>query len=120
MWTYKQSTGQLFDGDGYLVATGYAGKGSCKNSPTAQSVKDFGPLPQGFYTIEAPVNHPVVGKFALPLIPDESNEMYGRMGFFMHGENPAHPGCSSDGCPVLPLAAREQVAQGSPRLQVIA
>lgn len=109
MWNWEQSTG-ILSHDGIEVAQGYAGKGIGKNNPEMQNVHQVGPLPRGVYVIGEPVNTDKL-RYALPLFPDPQNEMFGRSAFFMHGENPATPGASSDGCPVVePLAKRQEIA----------
>jgi hypothetical protein len=121
-WSYLQAFGTLFDPDDRLVATGYAG-GNCGkdpggvNNPDLESVHDIGPLPRGVYTFGAPVDHTQLGPFAIPLIPDPSNNMYGRSGFYMHGDTET-PGCASDGCIVMPPGVR-QACWDSPIHQLV-
>lgn len=74
-----------------------------------QNVKGIGPLPVGKYTIGAPYNHPTVGKYAMPLLPDPANEMFGRNSFFMHGDSVEHPGLASHGCIIQARDIREKV-----------
>jgi len=68
-----------------------------KNDPFFQSVHDTGPLPQGQYTISPLHTIPHLGP-AMALTPAPTNTMFGRSGFFIHLDNPAHIGASSDGC----------------------
>lgn len=107
MWTYVQLDGD-FSHEGQHVGFGYAGRGEGKNNPVMQSVKGIGPLPVGVYRAEAPEDHPTVGRYAIHLIPDPANEMYGRASFFMHGDSSEHPGLASHGCIVLARAFRAQ------------
>jgi hypothetical protein len=117
MWTFSQDSGAI-SLDGAPMGTGYAGRGADKDNPSAQFVVDEGPLPQGFYTIGAFHRDPKLGP-CMALTPDASNIMEGRGGFFMHLENPSHPGWSSEGCIVVPPALIEQIAASSDkRLQV--
>lgn len=119
MWTYRQSTGELAL-NGKIVAAGYAGKGIGKNNPAMQDVRDCGPIPQGTYTIGGAIDTADHGPFAMPLYPNSANEMFGREGFWMHGDSIVHPGDASEGCIIMPLAARVNVREsGDPRLQVI-
>lgn len=106
----------MFDANGNLQAVGYAGgdKGlhpEGVNNPKMQNVVNIGPLPCGHYTIGAPIDNPVTGPYSLPLTPDSANEMYGRGGFFLHGDDIRFPGQrkGSDGCPVVDRASRETV-----------
>jgi hypothetical protein len=113
-WTYEQATGRLLDADGKLAMIGYAG-GNCgdnpegKNNPSMQDAKSIGPLPQGKYTFGEPVAQSHLGPYAIPLIPDPANEMYGRGDFYFHGDSIQDPGCASEGCIIGPRAVREEV-----------
>ena len=113
-WTYEQTTGRFISPDGEILATGYAG-GNCganpegKNNPAAQALPGIGPLPQGVYTFTQHVDSPKLGPFAILLVPDPENEMFGRSVFRMHGDSIAHPGAASEGCIVMPRAVREAV-----------
>lgn len=106
---YEQATGDLLDETNNHVATGYAGREQGKNNPDMQNVKGIGPLPRGWYTIEPPSDDATVGKYAMRLVPDASNEMFGRNSFFVHGDSLEHPGLASHGCIVLPRAIREKL-----------
>jgi hypothetical protein len=108
MWTYEQRTGNLTH-DGTFLAAGYSGAGSGKNNPALQNVRDVGPVPQGAYTIGAPIDTEEHGPYVLPLTPAASNDMFGRAGFLMHGDSLEHPGAASEGCIVLSRAARTDV-----------
>jgi hypothetical protein len=121
-WSYESSTGRMTKEGVGILATGYAGNGPGKNDPALQNVHNVGPLPEGWYTIGEPRDMPVLGPYALPLIPDADNEMWNRGEFFCHGERKEGPiGLASDGCIVLPLFARERLWQsGDHRLQVVA
>jgi hypothetical protein len=122
-WIYQQSTGNLTDPNGNVVATGYSGHGIGINDPSQQSVQNVGPLPQGNYTFgppHTPIDH--LGPLALPLYADPANEMFGRFGFFMHGDAPPPRfRDASDGCIIMPLAIRQSVVDsGDTALTVIA
>lgn len=122
MWTYQIATGALRNAAGELVATGYAGHGAGLNNPDMQFVHGIGPLPVGTYTMGKPVDDPKLGPYAIPLIPDAENEMYGRDAFYIHGDEALHPGehLASDGCIVQPHPARVTAWQsGDHRLGVI-
>lgn len=110
-WTYEQATGKLFDPSGSLVATGYAG-GNCgknpagKNNPAMQDCHSVGPLPVGDYTLCTPLLTSHLGPYAIPLIPAPSNEMFGRSGFYIHGDSIQRPGAASEGCIIVPRSVR--------------
>jgi hypothetical protein len=105
--TYSQSKGTLVAEDGKLLGTGFAGIGEGLNKPSMQGVSNVGPLPVGFYRMDAPANNMLLGPFAIRLNPNATNKMYGRAGFWMHGECVQHPLQSSHGCIVMPLSTRE-------------
>ena len=118
MWTYSQSTGEL-KRDGQLFGTGYAGHGPGVDNPEMENVPNIGPLPQGFYTIGPEFTHPHTGPLSMRLEPDANNEMFGRGGFLMHGDNSTHT--ASEGCIVMPHDVRALVsASEDRRLKVIA
>lgn len=125
-WTYKISTGELFDQDCKLVDKGYSG-GNCGANPTGINNPDMcnvpkvGPLPTGTYARGNAVNHSQLGAFAIPLIPDKNNEMYGRSGFYMHGDTEACDKSASEGCIIVgPVARHTFYASTCDLLQVIA
>jgi len=112
-WTFEQSTGKFYDADMNLVSTGYAG-GNCGknpegvNNPDMQNTPLIGPLPQGTYTLGEPVPQSKLGVFAIPLIPDPSNNMYGRSDFYLHGDT-TPSGNASEGCIIQPRTTRDKV-----------
>lgn len=119
MWIYEQGTGRISRNNA-MLAIGYSGKGTGQNNPAMQNIPNVGPLPQGMFTIEAPIDSPTHGPFALPLAPDPENEMYGRSEFLIHGDSIQHPGEASEGCIIAQRFARERIWEsGDHRLQVV-
>lgn len=108
MQTYSQTSGEMRNASGVLLGTGYAGHGEGVNNPALQNVHNVGPLPQGVYTINAPVNTTTHGPYVMWLTPDPSNEMFGRAGFGIHADEIANPGkhLASTGCIVMSNEAR--------------
>lgn len=112
---------------GYLVTIPFikgcwAGNGEGKNNPEMEKVKEIGPLPKGSYLIMPPVDHPRLGPFALRLIPDETNHMYGRSDFWVHGpsKNPSRYGNESKGCIIMDRVKRIKLWEsGILKLEVI-
>ena len=120
MWTYVQSTGELVDAQGEVVARGYAGCQEGKNTPAYEQVRNIGPLPQGHYSIGPPYATRTHGPYVLRLTPDLTNRMYGRAGFLIHGDSVSAPGTASNGCIVLPKSVRVGIGtSGDTRLEVI-
>jgi hypothetical protein len=111
MWTYKQSTGQLFDKDFTLAGTGYSGHAEGVNNPALQSHRGIGPIPRGIFVIGAPFDSPDHGEYCLRLTPHPENEMFDRSGFLMHGDKKSMPGmfAASLGCVIQARATREKV-----------
>ena len=110
MWTFEIAAGKFYNPAGEFVSKVYAG-GDCgkhpegRNNPDMCSVHNIGPLPEGLYTRGEAVEHSQLGAFAIPLNPDPTNEMYGRRGFYFHGDTEI-PGNASDGCIVGPRQVR--------------
>lgn len=129
MWTFAQSTGNLYNAEGVYVATGYAGGGTdpenleavrAKNNPAMQSVHYEGPIPQGMWTILAPVNTITHGPYVMPLMPALDTETFGRDGFLIHGDSVVRPGFASEGCIVLDRATRVKIWESKDhRLNVV-
>ena len=124
MWLYHQDTGQLFSPTGTLMATGYAGGNEGKNpegvnNHDMQDVKSVGPLPVGIYTFGAVVQESQLGPFAIPLIPDENNEMFGRGGFFCHGDRASPVQSASQGCIIMPRLVRNQMWASSDHTLIV-
>jgi hypothetical protein len=115
MWTYSQSTGRLYL-NGVTIAIGYAGRGADKDIPADQTVVDEGPLPQGIYAIQPAITDPHLGPLAMTLTPNPGNQMFGRSGFYIHGDSFAHPGQASCGCIVLGNSARSQISLSHDRV----
>lgn len=119
-WRHEIRSGHLYDPSGHLRGIGYAGHGAGKNNPDWCDVVGIGPIPPGLYSIGPAYRHEHLGPTTMNLDPLEGTETYGRSLFRMHGENAAHPGESSDGCPVHDHGARGLVAESLDRvLEVI-
>lgn len=120
-WVYSQSTGQIIhvdsNGNGTNVGSGYAGHGDGVNNPAMQNVPGVGPLPQGVYTI-APQQNNITGNgtnlpSSMRLIPDPSNNMYGRSGFLIHGDNSNGNQSASEGCLVSNRDTRNRIGNSN-------
>jgi RHS repeat-associated protein len=138
-WIYKQSDGATYyqnDQTGQTTEVsaagiGYSGYGYGWNDPESQSVgasdnvpNNYGPIPQGQYTIGPQGLHYSAKGSKLPasmrLTPDAGNTMFGRSGFLMHGDNNAHNNSASEGCIIMPLAVRNNIASSPDKcLQVV-
>lgn len=119
MWTYKQSTGELYlDGRPYIgedgPARGHSGDRNHRNRPESESLPNLGPIPRGRYTIGLSFR---VGSdpVTMDLSPALGQKMYGRGGFQIHG-----PADDSHGCIVFDRAIRDAIDASPDRdLEVI-
>lgn len=112
---YHISSGTLTK-DGQIIGLGYSGQPECKNDPDKCSVHNAGPIPPGGYTIGEPFDSHTHGPFVLPLTPSDTNEMYGRSGFLIHGDSLMRPGTASQGCIIMRRAVRNAVYESGDRL----
>lgn len=128
-YRYHQSTGLLglIINDRYtgsltsteeILETGYSGgnipphhEPKAINNFDFQSTPMYGPIPCGIYKIETPIDHTKLGSCALPLSPRNENEMFGRGGFFIHGDSLTHPGQASEGCIIVSVKTRLYIAR---------
>lgn len=118
-WTYSQSTGTLNHG-GHEVGQGYSGHGAGRNNSAMQAVRGLGPTPVGTYTVGAPHHSRNTGNYTMNLDPQAGTNTWGRTLLRVHGDNPMHPGESSDGCIVLPLSNRQSIwNSGDHTVQVV-
>ena len=123
-WTYIQSTGEMSSGDNTFSC--YSGAGDGKNNPAMQDQHNVGPVPKGEYDVSgpecvvfgngtcpdcgAPENAHHHGPFVWRLHPDPANEMFGRGGFLIHGDNANHT--ASQGCIITSRAERNLFSAG--------
>lgn len=120
MFVWEQATGKMLDKSRALIGLGYSGKDWGKNQPATQSVSNIGPIPEGLYLIGSPRDTVTHGPFVLKLTPDPANRMFDRSGFLIHGDSMVSPGSASEGCIILPIAARRAIANSDDNLlQVI-
>lgn len=111
---YEQSTGKLTDApknaDPTRLGTGYSGHPPHVNDAEAQALKARGPIPRGRYRVSHPWEHVRLGPVAMFLVPFVANDMQGRSGFFIHGDNSYGNNTASHGCIILPRRIREEIA----------
>jgi len=113
-------------GNATFVSSGYSGKGNGLNNPYDQDIQgekgksDAGPIPAGNYTIGKMFdNTGKTGPGSMRLTPDAGNEMNGRSGFLIHGDNSKHNFSASEGCIILSRSARDAISSsGITRLEV--
>jgi hypothetical protein len=122
MWTYRQSTGELANADGEIIAVGYSGHGLGKDVPEEEEVSSVGPIPKGRYTIGSLHDEPGrEGPEVMLLSPQPGTNVFNRGPFLIHGDSRMHPGEASLGCIIMPYNIRLIVGQSSDKtLEVIA
>jgi hypothetical protein len=120
MWKFQQCDGKLFNGQGACAGSGYSGAPGYVDNPADEQLKNEGPLPVGIYTITEPYMNPKTGPYTMNLVPDPSNEMFGRGDFRIHGDSIKEPGTASEGCIVLARVLRELIwNSGDHQIQVV-
>lgn len=118
MWVYQQSTGNLYNHHGDIIASGYSGKGIDKNNPESEQLKAKGPIPRGLWVIGDPYKSKKIGPFALPLY-EHLHNAHGRTYFRIHGDSIGAPGTASLGCIILGRYTREQIHKSKDRLLMV-
>lgn len=115
-WQYKQSNGELTQ-DGVFEGTGYSGTLAGRNNPLLQNIPNVGPIPVGNYKIESATDMQTLGPCVMGLTALPGNEMFGRSGFFIHGNNVEND--ASHGCIILGPAIRRIIASSADRNLVV-
>jgi hypothetical protein len=111
-YTYSISTGQFKSSEGWS-ASGYSGKKinddgyDYRNRPQQMQARNMGAIPTGAYYIVG-VNSSITSN-TIVLSDDPSNDMHGRNGFRIHGDN--NNNNASQGCIILNADARAKIAR---------
>lgn len=118
VWKFVQKSGYLYLDD-VFKGSGYSGRGVGYLNPMTESIQDIGPIPSCGYTIGPWENyHTHLGVLVAPLTP--TGPIFGRSGFFIHGDNVDMNHSASDGCIILSHFLRELVRDsGSTNLIVV-
>lgn len=110
MWTYSQSSGQLYDANMQPVgAPGYSGHPPHVNDPSAQNIPFQGPIPCGIWNMTQMIESGAPqGPYVIRLLPAPGTETFGRSGFLIHGDLIENPGAemASEGCIILARTVR--------------
>lgn len=113
---YAQASGRLWlrdEGTLEKVASlgrGYSGHSPYVNKTEAEGLVAAGPIPRGSYRLVGPFNHVRLGPVVFYLDPAKGTNLFGRSGFFIHGDNAYGNQTASHGCIVLSRAIREKIA----------
>lgn len=117
-WVYDVRKKSFMQNGAYKFSAMYAGAEGYKDNPDLQCEVNKGPLPRGKYSIGGPIaKHPTAGRFFLRLTPYSGNNMCGREGFLIHGDN-GH-GTASNGCIVLAPNFRKTIADSGDRELIV-
>lgn len=92
---------------------GYSGMGKSRNRPGDTHLVGRGPIPVGKYYLEL-VRRSGLAPPVFHLVASRGNQMFGRSGFLIHGDNPTHD--ASRGCIILWRSAREAIAEFAPKV----
>ncbi len=76
-------------------------------------MKNVGPIPRGQYTIGPAYTDPHRGPVVMRLTPSGGQDMFGRDGFLIHGDNAKHDKSASEGCIVLERGIRNKISASS-------
>ena len=118
MWIYSQSSGNLWDDRGLLVAFGYSGGGKGLNNPVLEGVKSVGPVPRGMWVLSSLYDSKSVGPYAIVMEPS-NHDALGRTYFRIHGDNRNMNKTASKGCVILSRSFREKVWESGDRLFLV-
>lgn len=114
-WVYSQSSGHLYLADTQdvraHVATGYSGAVGHQNRTGSEQLVAKGPIPRGVWKIGIAFAHRRLGREAIPLEAVEPQKVFGRSGFYVHGDNAAGDGSASSGCIILPITVRKLISE---------
>lgn len=84
----------------------YSGDKDHYNQPQFEQLLKKGPIPAGTYLMYYQISHPTLGKHVYELEPTGGQPMYGRDGFYIHGDNEELNHTASEGCIIAPLEVR--------------
>lgn len=108
MLTYSQKTG-LLSLDGVALGYGYAGRDKGLNNPDYEMVKNTGPIPKGLWELGKWIPKSHLGPWVVALRPIGGQNVFGRGGFFIHGDNKKGDNSASEGCITLSRKLRDHL-----------
>lgn len=117
-WVYDVRKKSFTQNGEYKFNALYAGSEGYKDNPDLECEVNKGPLSRGKYKIGNPLaRHPTAGRFVLRLTHYAGNNMCGRAGFLIHGDN-GH-GTASNGCIVAIFDVRRKIADSGDKELVV-
>jgi hypothetical protein len=90
----------------------YSGDKDHYNQPQFEQLSKKGPIPAGTYKLQYQASHPILGEHVFELEPIGGQPMYGRDGFFIHGDNEELNHTASEGCIIAPKEVRLYLLTG--------
>lgn len=118
---YVQATGRFFLVDeaepekAETFGRGYSGHPPYVNDTESEALVARGPIPRGGYRLHGPFNSQRLGPCVFWLEPHAKNSMFGRSGFFIHGDNDSGNRSASHGCIILSRSVRDRIARSGAR-----
>lgn len=105
-----EGLGRFFINNSMNTLSCYSGGGpngyvEYRDNPLAESKEGLGPIPEGEYTmtlLNDGGDYENKGPLVIGLTPSPKNNMYGRSGFLIHGDNALVNFTASDGCIIAP------------------
>lgn len=91
------------------LGRGYSGQPPYVNQTEAEGLRARGPIPRGKYRIGKPFDHTRLGPLSFYLEPYPGTDMFGRSGFFIHGDNAFGNQTASHGCIILSRSIRMKI-----------
>lgn len=118
MFTYSQKTG-LLSRDGVALGYGYAGRDKGLNSPDHEMVKNTGPIPKGLWELGIWHTSKEFGPIVCFLRPIGGQNVFGRGGFMIHGDNKKMNYTASEGCIILSRNLRKLIRDSGEKQIVV-
>lgn len=112
-WRYATASGEL-SRDGVPMGAGYSGHGDGLNNPAEEKDKGIGPIPAGNWQIGTAFHHPHLGPCVMHLSAE--GDVFGRTGFFIHGDNREANHTASHGCIILGPHLRHLISESGDRM----
>jgi hypothetical protein len=118
MLSYSQKTG-LLSNEGVALGYGYAGRDKGLNNPDYEMVKNTGPIPVGVWEFGIWHNSAEFGPIVCYLRPVGGQNVFGRGGFMIHGDNKKMNYSASEGCIILSRNLRIKIRDSGEKQIVV-
>lgn len=105
---YQITTGKVWL-DNVLIGKAYSGKKEAIGQTDKENVKGVGPIPEGDWHISNWTSDGHLGPVISRLTPIDVPKLYGRSGFYIHGDNKSVNFSASNGCIIMNRKMREKI-----------